>query len=129
MKQNMPFLTYMVDSYTTDKAKIWEKDQKQLAIKDWTQKNKYMMELKRSKSHKHIATEIESAMASYGGRIMNRLQFIPTIKINDDLNQICQYVVTTTTFIKRLVEQENASPPFQVKIKLSISLFMRHTES
>merc|ERR1712045_250981 len=97
-----------------------EKDQLQLTVQDWAQKNKFMIALK--KSHQNTANELISAMSSYSSRIMNRLNFIPNVKINDNLKEIAEYIVSIPALIKKLLEAPgtSATPPFQIDLLVAV---------
>eukprot|EP01084_Bolivina_argentea_P058348 106558_1 len=87
-KLKYPFLTYMIDSFTNEKAehhfKTCNDDYSQpLTVAVWTQKNKFFIALRRKYPQK--ANQLQSAMINYSNRIMNRLQFQPTYKIEDDI--------------------------------------------
>mmetsp|Transcript_43958 Transcript_43958/g.39186 ORF Transcript_43958/g.39186 Transcript_43958/m.39186 type:complete len:336 (-) Transcript_43958:47-1054(-) len=122
-KQNYPFLTYMVDSFTKEKAEQYFAQKKTstqaLTVNTWAQKNKFFMALK--KKYPQKADQLLSAMTNYCNRIMNRLQFQPIYKINDNLQQIVEYISTMPQFIRSfLIKSSKASPPFQVDLLIAV---------
>ena len=90
-REGFPFLMFMVDSFTRDKARYYHKSkgEKSLSIAEWAQKNKFLQALK--KHHPQRFDSLQAAMKSYNARIMNRLQFNTTYLIIDNLRQIAEY--------------------------------------
>eukprot|EP01084_Bolivina_argentea_P046937 86445_1 len=74
-KCGYPFLTYMVDLYTRDRAIHFQKHDHamQLSIIDWAKNNTFMQKLKLR--YPHIESNVQSAMMSYSRLIMKRLEF------------------------------------------------------
>ena len=97
-RERFPFLMFMVDSYTRDKAKIYHKAGKSLTVADWSQKNRFMKALK--KYHPAKYDSLQHAMNSYNTRIMNRFKFHTIYLINDNLRQVAEYMVASALFIK-----------------------------
>lgn len=116
-KQNYPFLTYMVDSFTKEKAEQYFAQKKSatpiLTVNTWAQRNKFVMALR--KKYPTKADQLISAMGNYCNRIMNRLQFQPIYKIDDSLQSITEYIASMPKFIRQfLIQRATATPPFQV---------------
>lgn len=116
-REGFPFLMFMVDSFTRDKASYFHKSKgaKSLSIAEWAQRNKFLGALK--KYHPQRFNSLQAAMKSYNARIMNRLQFNTTYLIVDNLRQVAEYIVATPLFIQKLVEQlkaDQSAAPFQV---------------
>merc|ERR1712228_654239 len=123
MKHGFPFLTYLIDSFTKEKAayhykcKQKEKKMPDLTVVTWTKKNKFCKAL--NKANESKGQQLESAMTSYANRIMNRLQFEPSYKIEDSLQQIIEYIVSIPLFIKNLIAKDSI-PPFQVDLLIAV---------
>eukprot|EP01083_Nonionella_stella_P093345 261587_1 len=130
-QQNYPFLSYMVDSYTKDNAdhhyKMMAKKKAQkpgdfniytpYTVTSWLEKQNFFRAIHRKYPQK--ADQLKSAMRNYTNRIMARLKFTPTFKIDDDLSQCVQYVVAMPRFIHRLMAS-TARPPFQVDLVIAV---------
>ena len=105
MKHNFPFLTYLVDAFTKEKAdhhyksKQNELKQLNLEVGTWAMKNKFCKALKRYYPRNEL--QLRQAMTSYSNRILTRLQFEPSYKIDDSLQQIAEYIVSIPLFINQ----------------------------
>ena len=121
----MPFLTWMVDAYTLDRDEDFAKGNRTspMPVNEWCEKNQFMIELKKSDKGKHEA--LRAAMISYGKRIIPRLQYSPPTKVDDDIQEIANYVCGIPKFIKKLLYieekmnkikniQKPIAPPFCV---------------
>ena len=112
---NKPFITWLVDAYTIDKAKYYKEQSKHLDIPTWALNiNPYMQQLKTKQPSAY--NKIISAMKAYSKRILTRLILTPKQRIDDDVNQIVNYVACFPKFINTLMDQKRlkASPPFCV---------------
>eukprot|EP01084_Bolivina_argentea_P251388 421614_1 len=123
-KCKYPFLTYMVDTYTSDRSIYFEKQQKQLKVSEWAQQNAFMQQLKAT--YPKIELQLESAIVNYGNRIMKQLLLIPTLKIKDNLKEICEYIASIPAFIQTLLDKLNGGAPFQVDLYIAVREIISH---
>eukprot|EP01084_Bolivina_argentea_P079667 144459_1 len=114
-----PFITYIVDSYTRDNAKQYHTTKQPLKVSEWTEQNKFFKEL--TKSYPKIAADLKSAVDTYCVRVMNRLTCATTIKIKDNLEEVCEYIAGVPWFIDNLLEKQLAVPPFQVDLSIAVN--------
>eukprot|EP01083_Nonionella_stella_P313458 1125354_1 len=86
-------------------------------VTSWLEKQNFFRAVHRKYPGK--ADRLKSAMRNYTNRIMARLKFSPTFKIDDNLYECVQYVVSMARFIRDLLSS-NAKPPFQVDLVLAV---------
>eukprot|EP01084_Bolivina_argentea_P044447 81786_1 len=113
-KQRFPFLMNIIDSYTKDKA-FQNFENKSVSIENWIQNNPFIQSLKSTDKDR-----LKQAMITFSKRIMQRIQLKPILKVNDDLKQITEYIMATTTFISKLVNNLCCTPPFQVDLLIAV---------
>eukprot|EP01084_Bolivina_argentea_P085636 154795_1 len=114
---NFPFLTYLVDTYSRDNAKHFKIKQQKMTISEWAEQNLFMKALK--KKYPASETKLQSAMMTYGKRIMKRVSLTPAIKIQDNLEEICGYVSSIPEFIEKIIKYVN--PPFQIDLNIVVN--------
>ena len=113
-KNQIPFLTWLVDAYTLDKTKYYVKTEKSLTLEQWIETNQFMKDLKKNNNKR--LTKLKTAMISYSNRILPRLQFTPPTKVNDDIKAIADYISAMPLFIEQLIanSKTTTTPPFCV---------------
>eukprot|EP01083_Nonionella_stella_P020917 58011_1 len=126
-RNNIPFLTYMIDSYTRDKAQYHADTHETLSVGKWAKSTAFMRGLQEKYPNERLDEKLESAMKTYSKRIMQRLQFEkPTFKVNDNMAQICEYVASMPVVIKNLMDRQMAAPPFQVELMVHVNTVDAH---
>eukprot|EP01083_Nonionella_stella_P184062 666978_1 len=116
---NLPLLTWLVDAYTMDRTKHYIENKTALHLDDWVLHNPFMKDLMDRNHDK--ATKLKTAMSAYDNRLLNMLQFeSPTIKINDDIQEIADCVSAMPHFLKSLLENRSEEGyPFCVDISFA----------
>eukprot|EP01083_Nonionella_stella_P065055 170115_1 len=118
-KERFPFLTYIVDCYTEDRATAYDKHKQSISIEEWAAKSKFMQQLK--KKYPQLAIKLSQAIANYTKRTLPNLKFTTPFKINDDLKSITEYIVSIPKFIVKLMDIDFRTPPFQVDLLVAVN--------
>ena len=113
----------MIDSFTKERAEqYFVKNRSQgsiFTVSTWIQKQKFFVDL--NKKYQNRAEQLGSAMTNYCNRIISRLQLPPIYKIQDNLQQIVEYIASIPAFIRRfLLNSSKANPPFQVELLIAV---------
>eukprot|EP01084_Bolivina_argentea_P243359 407990_1 len=112
-KWKFPFLTYMIDSYTKDKATCYDNSKKTMSMNEWIRENNWMKVLSNKTKR---AEQLQGAMMNYSNRLIQRLQFKPKFVIDDNLPQIARYIASMPVFIQKLMTRLGGKAPFQVEL-------------
>ena len=108
-KHKNNFMSNLVDAFTKDAADHYEGNRRELMVDAWAKENVFMQRLQ-----KGLREHMTAAIKNYGNRIMARLKLNPDAKIKDNLFEIVEYVTSIPSFIKTLLDNLKAVPPFQV---------------
>mmetsp|Transcript_31106 Transcript_31106/g.27379 ORF Transcript_31106/g.27379 Transcript_31106/m.27379 type:complete len:536 (-) Transcript_31106:14-1621(-) len=108
------FLNNVVDSFTRDHiaAANKKKGAKNLHLDEWMKENTFLSKLHNKNEGK--ASRFKSAVNSYLIRIAPRLQIKQEYLICDSIQQISHYIIAITAFIKKLLDEYEAKPPFMI---------------
>ena len=124
----LPFLTFMVDSFSLDKTNAYIQQLNEgkkptiLQISDWIGKNKFVIELKPKAPTKTIE-RLTAAMKLYTSRNIPHLHFTPPFQIVDDIDEIIDYLISIPPFIKHLFSRQDigeTGPPFCVDVSFAV---------
>eukprot|EP01084_Bolivina_argentea_P024419 45498_1 len=125
-KCQYPFLMYMVNSYSKDKAVHYKMTGKVISVHKWASDNKFVQKLKNK--YPQIADNLQATIANYSKRIMKMLQFAPPIRIKDSLSEIIEYVaavpMTITTMMNFMIDVNIA--PFQLDLHIAVRAVTKH---
>eukprot|EP01084_Bolivina_argentea_P008166 15267_1 len=90
-----------------------------LTVRSWVEINKHMKQIKSWSKHE-IKKEfdlVKAALFEYYHRICHLIKVVPTFQIQDDYEQICEYISTAVDFVYNLAqnkfETQTATCPFQ----------------
>eukprot|EP01083_Nonionella_stella_P008156 23541_1 len=107
LKNDFPFISYLVDAYQRDRMLSAGKD---LTAATWAKESPYIKHIT-SKSKKQANT-IESGIETYMKRVAPRFHWKAMNKIADDIKPIIKYFVTAGQFVQSLLERQETTPPF-----------------
>eukprot|EP01084_Bolivina_argentea_P084419 152672_1 len=128
VKCGFPFITYVVDSYTNDKAELFFKNgNATMKPNEWAAQNKFMKALKTSKETMH--ERLLKAMQEYSHRLISRLELNPMYVINDKVEQIVKYLTSTSLFINKLVDSLESNTSFQIDLVVAVKGASRNVKT
>eukprot|EP01084_Bolivina_argentea_P214191 363677_1 len=99
-KNNVPYLQYLVDTYTRQKIEYMCEEEKLLSISDWASNNHYMKQVKILDAEKHTANfeMILHAVKSFCTRIAPQINLKPVqFIVDDDLDDIARRICDICT--------------------------------
>eukprot|EP01083_Nonionella_stella_P263962 895995_1 len=121
---NIPLLTWLVDAYTMEKTKNYLKNATDpFSVSAWAEdhNNKFMKNIRNNYKNKRFHNTLLSAMLSYGKRLLPTLQYDCYFKIDDDIEEIVDYVSAVPDFLSRVMNSDDAmNTPFSVDISVAV---------
>jgi len=113
LKNNIPFISYLVDAYQRDK--MMTKD-KMLEVAEWGAKSPLLSKIN-SKS-KSQAETIQSGVKTYMKRLAHPFHWTPANKIHDNIQQIVKYFVAASQFVGQMLQSQ--STPFSYDVMILV---------
>ena len=105
LKNDFPFISYLVDAYQRDRMLSKGQD---LGAATWIKESPYMKKIT-SKSKKQ-ATTIGAGIETYMKRVAPRFHWKAMNKIQDDIQQIIKYFVNAGEFVEQLIKNSQSTP-------------------
>eukprot|EP01084_Bolivina_argentea_P110618 197461_1 len=118
-KQNIPYLSFLVDMYLCDRISYvcktqnyLQPSQQILRLSTWCLKNRHFTELK----NEERKNDMEAAIKSYFKRISRPLDAFEGFMIDDSLDDMADYILNIVNCISTLAKQKEQTCPFQIDI-------------
>eukprot|EP01084_Bolivina_argentea_P136261 239991_1 len=105
LKNDIPFIMYLVDSYQRDRMLC---DGKRLTLAGWTEKSPFFTNI--CAKSKQKAEEIQVAMEIWMKRIAKRFDWKVRNKLQYDIEYMMQYFVGAGEFVEMLLEKGHTTP-------------------
>eukprot|EP01083_Nonionella_stella_P263960 895990_1 len=115
---NIPLLTWLFDAYTMEATKNFLKDQRITTVKGWAVDHKFMKNV--WNKNKNLRDSLLSAMGSYGARVLPRFYYNSRFKIDDDIEEIVDYVSAVPDFLSHVMNNDQMNTPFSVDICFAV---------
>lgn len=90
-----------------------------MEINEWIKTGSCIEEISLKASQPNLNKGLRNAIQNYV-KIASSFEFKSTKLIDDNIEDIAYYVSQTSQFIENLIENHNASPPFQLDLLIAV---------
>ena len=110
-KNKIPLLLWVIDSFIRDRLNYYIKHHRILQLSQWVLNFPTLKILSKLTTRQQV---IQSAMQIFFHRYSGMIQLPVYEKYNDSIKAFIDYIVEATNFIRKILDNDNIEPPFQV---------------